>query len=87
MVEGKERIPRRITPGCQLQRLARGILPDYLSKWPRIRQKLVALLEKAVPETELPAVIKRNERLFGLTYPDDVRQTPRTDQSLTVTCL
>ncbi len=55
--------------------IAQRILPEYLSRWPGIQNKLAKLLREAVSETDLLSIIQRNERLFGLSYPDDGEET------------
>ena len=54
--------------------VARGILPEYLSRWPGIRAKVTKLLRAAPSESELSAALRRNEQLFGLRYPAGGRE-------------
>lgn len=60
--------------GEALLPVARRILPEYLSRWPAIHAKLVELLREAPSETDLSAAIRRNEQLFGLSYPEGGRE-------------
>ncbi len=60
--------------GGPLLPVARGILPEYLSRWPAIHAKLAGLLREAPSEADLSAALLRNERLFGLSYPEGGRE-------------
>ncbi len=59
----------------ELRSLAERLLPEYLSRWPGIHAKLMMLLREAPSETDLSSAILRNERLFGLSYPEGGRET------------
>lgn len=54
--------------------IAQRLLPEYLSRWPSIQEKFAKLLREAVTETDLSSIVRRNERLFGLSYPEDGRE-------------
>lgn len=56
--------------GDPLLPVARGILPEYLSRWPEIHARLTDLLREGPSEADLSSVIRRNEQLFGLSYPE-----------------
>ena len=54
--------------------VAQSILPEYLSRWPGIHDKLTKLLQGAPSQAQLSAAIRRNEQLFGLSYPEGGRE-------------
>lgn len=54
--------------------IVQEILPEYLSRWPGIQEKLEELLCEAVSEGDLTSIIQWNERVFGLSYPEDDRE-------------
>lgn len=56
--------------GGPLLPVARETLPEYLSRWPEIHAKLTKLLREGPSETDLSAATRRNEHLFGLSYPE-----------------
>jgi hypothetical protein len=58
-----------------LHSLAERFLPEYLSRWPGIHAKLMKLLRDGPSEADLSSALRRNERLFGLSYPDGGRET------------
>ncbi len=60
--------------GDPLLPLAREILPEYLSRWPELHAKLAELLHEGPSETNLSSIIRRNEQLFGLSYPEGGRE-------------
>jgi hypothetical protein len=60
--------------GSPLLSVAQRILPEYLSRWPGIHGKLTKLLRQAPSATDLFAAIRRNEQLFGLSYPEGGRE-------------
>jgi hypothetical protein len=60
--------------GGPLLPVAQRILPEYLSRWPDLHAKLTRLVNEAVAETDLSSILCRNERLFGLSYPDTGRE-------------
>jgi len=61
---------------CQgpLLPIARGILPEFLERWPAIHERLATLLRAGPSETALSSVLRRNEDLFGLSYPESGRE-------------
>jgi hypothetical protein len=57
-----------------LHSLAERLLPEYLSRWPAIHAKLAGLLCDGPSETDLSSALRRNEELFGLSYPESGRE-------------
>lgn len=60
--------------GGPLLPIARGILPEYLARWPAIREKLTRLLRDGPSEMDLSSALLRNEQLFGLLYREGGRE-------------
>ncbi len=60
--------------GGPLLPVAERILPEYLSRWREIHAKLTKLLREGPSEADLSSVIRQNEDLFGLSYPEGGRE-------------
>jgi len=54
--------------------IARGVLPEYLARWPAIHGELSVLLRDGPSEADLLSALRRNEALFGLSYPESGRE-------------
>ncbi len=61
--------------GGPLLPVAERVLPEYLSRWPDIHAKITKLLREGPSEADLSSAIRRNEDLFGLSYPEGGRET------------
>ena len=55
--------------------VAQSFLPEYLSRWPGIHDRLTKLVQEAVSEADLSSAMRRNEHLFALSYPEGDRET------------
>jgi hypothetical protein len=60
--------------GGPLFSIARGILREYLERWPAIHERLTGLLRDGPSKMALSSTLRRNEELFRLSYPENGRE-------------